>query len=100
MRIVKSKFGVPIRLTEERWQHIIRGHPELKKYQDEVLKTVASPDEIYQGKQGELLAVREFAEDKLLVVIYREINQKDGFIITAFLTKRKRKLSWRAKIWP
>lgn len=100
MKIVRSKVGVPIRLTEERWQHIIKGHPELKNYQNEVLKTVAQPEEIYQGAQGELLAARKIREDKFLVVVYREIGQKDGFVITAFLTSKKKKLERRSKIWP
>ena len=100
MKIVRSKIGVPIRLTEERWQHIIKGHLELKSYQNEVLETVAQPDEIYQGAQGEFLAVRKISKDKFLVVVYREIGQKDGFIITAFLTSKKKKLERRPKIWP
>ena len=100
MKIVRSKVGVPIRLTEERWQHVIKGHPELKSYQNKVLETVAQPDEIYQGAQGELLAVRKITEDKFLVVVYREIGREDGFIITAFLTSNKKKLERRSKIWP
>ena len=100
MEIVRSKIGVPIRLTEERWQHIIKGHLELKSYQNEVLETVAQPDEIYQGAQGEFLAVRKISKDKFLVVVYREIGQEDGFIITAFLTSKKKKLERRPKIWP
>ena len=100
MKIVRSKVGVPIRLTEERWQHIIKGHPELKNYQNEVLETVAQPDEIYQGAQGELLAVRKITENKFLIVVYREIGQENGFIITAFLTSKKKKLERRPKIWP
>lgn len=30
MRIVGSVNEVPIRLTEERWEHISRRHPEMK----------------------------------------------------------------------
>lgn len=30
MIIVKSKNDVPLRLTKERWNHIIARHPELK----------------------------------------------------------------------
>jgi hypothetical protein len=31
MILAKSKNGVPIRLTDERWAHILIGHPELKE---------------------------------------------------------------------
>jgi len=40
MEIVKSKNGVPIRLTEERWYHIIENHDDLVGYYDEVLSVV------------------------------------------------------------
>jgi hypothetical protein len=37
MDIVKSINGVPIRLTEERWVHIIENHDDMAGYYDEVL---------------------------------------------------------------
>lgn len=46
----------------------------------------------------ELIAVRELKKEKFLAVIYRELNH-DGFIITAFLTKRIKSLSRRKQIW-
>jgi len=35
-----SKNGVPIRLTEERWFHIVENYDELAGLSDEVLLTV------------------------------------------------------------
>jgi hypothetical protein len=55
MDVAESKNDVSIRLTEERWFHI--------------------------------------------VVIYRELNKEDGFVITAFLTRRRKQLERRRKIW-
>jgi hypothetical protein len=37
MEIVKSKNGVPIRLTEERWLHIVENHGDLAGYYDDIL---------------------------------------------------------------
>jgi hypothetical protein len=38
---------------------------------------------------------------KWLVVIYKEHEElQDGFVITAFLTKRMRSLERRVQIWP
>lgn len=81
--IVTSKNGIPIRLPEERWAHIIEEHGELEGWKDEVLATVAEPERILEGGEGELLAVKSTAPGKYLVVIYREAPS-DGFIITAF----------------
>jgi len=100
MDVIKSKNDVSIRLPDNRWFHITEEHSEMAGYYFEVLETVEQPEAIYEGKAGECLAVREVEKDKYIVVIYREISDKDGFIITAFLTKRIRQLERRQKLWP
>jgi hypothetical protein len=57
------------------------------------------PTEIFAGNRGELLAVREVEPGKYLVVVYRE-SQQDGFIITAFLTRKGQALHRRQQLWP
>ena len=96
---IVSKNGVPIRLTDERWTHIAEEHGELAGLRGEVLETVGQPDRILLGGDGEHLAVRELETGKHLVVVYRECAD-DGFIITAFVTRRVRSLSKRRQIWP
>lgn len=96
---VTSKNGVPIRLTDERWVHITEEHSELAGMRLEVLEVVADPLRIYAGNEGELLAVRELKPGKFLVVVYRELAS-DGFIITAFLTRRVQSLQRRTLVWP
>jgi len=68
-------------------------------YYFDVLETVEEPEAIYEGKMGEYIAVREVDDGKYIVVIYRELSKEDGFIITAFLTRKKQKLERRRKIW-
>ncbi|SRR6266545_3807464 len=97
--IILSKNGVPIRLTDERWTHIIEEHGELADLRQEVLQTVAEPERIVEGKAGELLALRELENGKWLVVVYRELVD-DGFVITAFLTRRLRSFEKRKQVWP
>ena len=96
---VKSKNNVPIRLTEERWFHITEEHSEMAGYYFEVLETVEEPEAIYQGKMGELLAIREVENGKNIVAVYKELSKEDGFVITAFLTRRKKQFERRRKIW-
>ena len=100
MEIVKSKNGVPIRLTEERWFHITEEHSEMAGYYFEVLETLQEPEAIYEGKVGELIATKEIEPGKYLVVVYKETNQDEGFVITAFLTRRIKQIERRIKIWP
>ena len=100
MKIVKSKNGVPIRLTEERWLHITEEHSEIAGYYFDILETITDPEAIYEGKYGALIAVRKIETDKHLVVVYKEISHDDGFVITAFLTKRIKQIERRIKLWP
>ncbi|MEA3476463.1 MAG: hypothetical protein U9R23_08510 [Candidatus Cloacimonadota bacterium] len=99
MEIVKSIKNIQIRLTEERWFHITEEHSEMAGYYFDVLETVEEPELIYEGNAGECIALREIENGKYLVVIYRELNKKDGFVITAFLTRRKKQLEKRKIIW-
>ncbi len=97
--LARSVNGVPIRLTDERWVHITEEHCELAGLRPDVLETVAHPECILAGGAGELLAVREAEPGKWLVAVYRELGD-DGFVITAFLTRKKAGLERRKQLWP
>ncbi len=99
MDIARSKNNVPIRLPGERWFHITEEHSEMAGYYFEVLEAIEDPEVIYEGNAGESLAVREIEHGKFLVVVYRETSANDGFVITAFLTRRKRQLERRRVLW-
>ena len=96
---VSSKNGLPIRLTDERWVHITEEHAELAGFRYDVLEAIANPERIVAGNAGELLAMRTQPDGKVLVVVYREISN-DGFVITAFLTRRPASLNRRTQLWP
>lgn len=98
MQAIKSVNGVPIRLTNERWFHIVENHDEVAGLAFEVLETVAKPDLVVAGWNGELLAVKKL-NIKYFIVVYREINKKDGFIITAFLTSKINQIKRRGIVW-
>lgn len=49
MIVVYSQNQVPIRLTQERWEHILRRHPEMANQKDHVLEALSDPDLIQQG---------------------------------------------------
>ena len=56
--IIKSKNGIPVRLTSERWTHITSSHTDMNDNKDLLLKTVENPDMILKGVGSELRAVR------------------------------------------
>src|SRR5687767_3191879 len=96
---VVSWSGIRIRLTDERWTHIIEEHGELIGLRSHVLDAVESADRVLMGGSSELLAIKEMERGKWIVVVYRE-DADDGFIITAFLTRRVRSLERRRQVWP
>ncbi len=68
-------------------------------YLYDVLETIQEPLAIFAGNSEELLAVRQIEPGKYIVVVYREVNEEDGFVITAFLTRRWKQLERRKKTW-
>lgn len=101
MLIVRSRRGVPIRLTDERWGHLISRHPEMSSQIERVLQTITEPEMIQQGDFGEQLAVRFYTStpltSKYLIVAFRELSADDGFILTAYFARRPS--STRTIIW-
>ena len=97
MDIAYSVNGVPIRLTEERWEHVVSNKPYMETYYEKALEAIETPTWILRGYAGALIAVLSVAKRNYLHVIYREVSQDDGFVITAFLS---RKVNRRMIIWP
>lgn len=100
MEVAHSKNGVPIRLTQERWFHITEEHSEMAGHFFEVLEAIEEPDAIHEGRCEELIATREVEPGKHLTVIYRELSTTDGFVITAFLTRKIQQIERRRRLWP
>ncbi|MBI5286227.1 MAG: hypothetical protein HY878_01380 [Deltaproteobacteria bacterium] len=102
MGTVASKNGIEIRLTAERWTHIVEAHDYMAGNQDPVFETVEDPDMIVQGEKGEMIALRHYKKTsistKTMVVIYRK-EGADGFIITAFMTSMPDKIQSKGVLW-
>lgn len=103
MKTIISKNGAPVRITDERLKHISKNHPEMLHEEDKLVETIKNPDMILKGDIGELLAVKFFqkspvTKNKYFVVAYKEINLVDGFVLTAYFTRRlnkRRKVLWK-----
>lgn len=97
MDIAISVEGVPIRLTHERWFHIAENHDDLAGYYEDVLGLIENPDFILQGYRGSLVAAKHYGRQRYLMVVYRQVSLEDGFIITAYFTRKvdRRKAIWK-----
>ena len=93
-----SVKGVPIRLTEERWEHILDNHAEFS-FSDYslVLEAIESPEYILIGRNASLIAVVALGRGAYLHVFYKELDLADGFVITAAIRRTidKTKIIWR-----
>ena len=69
MDIAYSINDIPIRLTRERWFHIIENHDDLAGYYDDVLTAIENPDLIIQGYGGALVAMKCMGKKRYLGVI-------------------------------
>jgi len=90
-------------LTKPFWEHISREHPEMKPYLAKILETTEVPDLIAAGASGELKAIKWFEDlhvgPKHLVVVYRKTAEKEGFIVTAYVTSDLEKACKRGIVW-
>ncbi|MCP8322127.1 MAG: hypothetical protein H3Z52_14510, partial [archaeon] len=100
--VAYSKSGKRIRLTSERWGHVIESHNYMAGQHHLVLETVSDPEYIVSGGEDEFLAIKFFKDmnlgTKYIVVVYKEVN-REGFIITAFMTSTIEKILRRGVTW-
>lgn len=93
MIIAYSHNKVPVRLTTERWKHIIYRHPEMVDEKEKIVETLGNPNLIQEGDFETLLAIRFYEKtpmtSKYLVVVYKELDKNDGFVLTAYFTNKE-----------
>ncbi len=88
---VQDRYGNKIYLTDERWKHIIKRHPQLKPYRAEVLRTVRigkrTQDDLHPEKfyyNYPFQALPSFQEIEVIVIFGWKNNQPNNFIVTAY----------------
>ena len=99
---VISKNGKEIRLTAERWYHIVESHDYMAGNQEIVFETLEDPDIIVSVEKDEFIVIKHYIKtsisEKHVIVIYRE-QENDGFVITAFMTSKPEKIIKKGVIW-
>jgi len=49
--LITDIFEDTIELTDERWSHIIKEHPEVESYKEKILEVLTSPDYVKKSKR-------------------------------------------------
>jgi len=81
--------------------HISTGHPEIADYYYDILETIENPIKIVEGGSGEMISIGADNNNpgKFVIVVYKESDQSDGFVITAYLTNKLSGFEKRRLIW-
>lgn len=82
--------------------HIARRHPEMQSQETKILETVSEPDLIQEGDAGTKIALKHYPvsplTEKFCAVVYRELSDADGFVLTAYFCSRYaagRRILWK-----
>ncbi len=95
-------FGDSIELTDERWAHIVKEHPEVAPYRERTQHVLTTPDYVKQStRDRSVLLYYRFYEDifdgKYLLAVVKKGSR--CFILTCFITDRIKEglMEWEKK---
>ena len=87
--IHKDIFADQIELTDERWLHIVREHPELKLYKERIGEVLSSPDYVKKSRRDKevLLYYKHYSDiykgKYILAAVKKGLR---SFVITCYIT--------------
>lgn len=98
---ITDKRGKKIRLSKERWKHILK-HPFMHDQIENIKDTLKRPTTVRYFEEDEnlLYFYKEFkhrnASERYLLVSVKYLNG-EGFVITSFFTNKITGLKWTRK---
>ncbi|RIK76729.1 hypothetical protein DCC62_10785 [candidate division KSB1 bacterium] len=101
MRILKDIYNRDVRLTQEREEHFIIDHPEMRAQRDKLRETLSAPEKIVRSKTDSQVELfyRHYDSTpvtrKYLCIVVKA-PAEDTFIITAYFTDtiKKGEILW------
>ena len=87
--IFTDLFGDNIELTDERWLHIVREHPETGQYKDRIKEVLLIPDYVKRSRRDDKVLLYYKWFDDILSGKYCLLVAKKGlrsFILTCYIT--------------
>jgi hypothetical protein len=97
--IYKDIFDNQIELTDERWGHIVKEHPEIRTYRDRIQKVLEEPEYVkMSNRDTDVLLYYKFYGDifpgkHMIVAVKKGIR---SFILSCYITDTIKK---GATIW-
>lgn len=82
-------FGNSIELTEERWFHIIKEHPEVRMYKDKIREVLSDPDYVKKSSRNDEVILYYKWYGEIFSGKYFLMIAKKGlrsFVLTCYIT--------------
>ncbi len=104
MRVFKDLLQREIRLTYERYEHLVTDHPEMVGQIERVGETLLNPDQIVRSRTDEQVElfykhykITPVTEKFLCAVV--KVLENDAFVITVYFTDaiKKGEILWPKK---
>ncbi len=91
MELATDPLGRPARLTEERWSHIIDGHPYMAPFRADVMRAIETPTHrIEQARAGQdWFYLANAGPSRWLKVVVAFDEHSIGSVRTAFPRRSK-----------
>ena len=104
MRIFKDVYNRDVRLSDERYEHLVSDHPEMEIQIDKVQETLLNPEKVVRSKTdtGVELFYQYYhstpVTQKYLCIVVKALTD-DAFIIKANFTDmiKKGEILWKKK---
>lgn len=87
----RDGWGTEIELTEERWKHIVKEHPEIEGLSEQIGNVLNSPDYIKRSLRDENVWLYYKYEEMLYNGKYLLVVVKRGqraFVVTCYVTDK------------
>lgn len=99
--VVQDPTGVEVTLSEERWRHIVGGHPEMSPHRADLRQTIEQPEVVYEKRQDRYY-FRGVTSDRFgnMFLHARVIPKPNYFVVTAWLMPRIQVPGGAMQVWP
>ena len=88
---VEDKTGRKIRLTNTQWSHIMKRHPYMSKYLEEIQETLKFPQKLLNPSFDKSYYFRYYkylkSPNRYILVLVKYLNNEEGFIISTYQTE-------------
>ena len=85
---MKTKDGKLIRLTEKQWVHVKQRHPEIVNKLGDIQNAILNPTARIQHSDETTKFYKFIKNENRYIMVAVRILNGDGFVITAYKTRR------------